>query len=250
MGIRVHKALGYGVDTIRVRKYQSDDPRLNEAILYKLREEYDDLDQGKLMKKLQDAKKDIIELHQIFNNSVLNKTEEIGVFDFTWMMKAMYDQTDPEMPSDLLHWDTEFGIGEVMLFRPFSHKNWLRYDDPIDHQEESRNRCETLDTPIYPWSWWTKIREPERKLEGSYKSYCRDSDMQFIDSGDYNQLVGRWDKKSPPLAKKNDLDHFLNDYRPIFPIDVTAMLWLFSPAFKDIVEFGNALRPMIYVYWS
>lgn len=251
MGIRVHKALGYGTDTIKLTKEDGvDDPRLNTDIFYTLNEEYGALDIKDLLKRVDDAKNDIIELHHILKNSVAATKKDIADFDWGWFRKSIYDATDLENPDHLIHWDTEYGIPNVMLFRPFCRKDWLRYDDQIDYNEERGNRCKFLNAPLYPHTWWTKIAEPTTKLEGRYTAYTKDGKFQFIEGGDYNMLVGRWDDRTPPIAKGKDLEHFENNYRPVFPIDLTAVLWFYSPAFKDIVEFANTLRPMIYVYWS
>jgi len=75
-------------------------------------------------------------------------------------------------------------------------------------------------------------------------------DLLTMDASAYSQLVGWWDKKQKPLVQGEALRHFLEDYRPVLPIDVTAVLWFMRDAFKDVDSFVNELRPMIYVYWG
>jgi hypothetical protein len=70
-----------------------------------------------------------------------------------------------------------------------------------------------------------------------------------MEAGEYNRLVGRWDRKQRPLAEESLLEHLLQNFRQTVP-DAVILYLAWTGAFRDVAAFVNDLRPMIYTYWG
>ena len=166
----------------------------------------------------------------------------------------------------------EFGCPNVMVFQPFSCiKEWTRFDNIIDYVEESakhnsRARWHTLRhlCGIYPYiGTMVRVSDPPISLlptlykfsEGAECTTDIDIDdsglPMYLSGGFYNQLIGRWDKKLPPIAEGDFLKHLIEDWRPTLPLE---LLWILTymgdkGCFNDVEAIKKSLQPMLYVYW-
>jgi hypothetical protein len=170
--------------------------------------------------------------------------------------------------------DTDGGKGNVMVFQPFSSvEEWSRSDNIVDYCEEtahfdSRSRVKSLVSlcGIFPYSGtMVRVRDPKIELlpplselgaiSEKYKSRDTVSDKHGIPyrmvGGEYNKFVGRWARKQKPIAQGALLDHFLNDWRPMLPLELVWMLTYMNDkgCFSDVEAIKRELRPLLYVYW-
>lgn len=181
-------------------------------------------------------------------------------------------------PYSAVEWDQEYGLRNVMLFVPAEHRHdWYRHDNIMDYYEEMgvdgpRRRATPLKgrTGVWPHDGVLKrfrLPTPEvaaKLTEGTPFLHAvthefaanreqDGADISRIPGGAYNQLIGKWSHNVGPVIKDPDvLRHFTEDWRPIVPLGVLALveyLGCFPDAYgpEGIV---NSLRPMIYVVWQ
>lgn len=288
MGVRVHKIIGYGLTDIKHRKGVVKDPRINMDRIDALRyaEDRDDSEEFTVAKFYKWVICNRRRLVQISRSEGLGRTVrdhhcDEGLFLMHYLPRqpryrgpARFQYLAKKDLSfhDIVTHDEECHPN-IMVFQPFTcAKAWSRYDDIIDYVEEtsqydSRDRYRDLSplSGIYPYIGdMIRFREPDEKLiaalrelgKGSARCTQINVDSEGLplrlDGGLYNQLVGRWDKKQPPLAKKELLDHLLNDWRPRLPLELVWILTYMSDkgCFNDVEAIKNSLRPMLFVYWS
>lgn len=271
MGIRVHKVIGYGTDTIQTseRGYDITDSRIDAAKLDALEEKAHEMSINQFIKWLEKEEEGILKFHLTHNplpptkgrKETEKEKHDWERMDFKFLLQSLKEfAKDKEKAARefslgrSLIWQGEYGIPKVMIFIPPSCPSWYRYDDTIDYHEEtttgeSANRYRFLEnTGIYPWNGrMIRIRDPK---PGVLKEGVNPDQYKFLDGGTYNQLIGRWDRNAPALTEGETLKHLKEDYRPIIPIDVSCVLWFFRQAFLDLDRFYNELRPMLYVYWA
>jgi len=256
MGIRVHKCIGYGIDGLKSRKYEIADPRIDKVAFDELHNKAYDMKIADVLEWAKKERESISKFHNRLNPHKNVPKDDQGDF---WLMDQLMgslirnNPKDASTPlSDSVVWDGEYGIAKVMLFIPLGMK-WSRYDDTIDHYEETELRRQRrwyrfLHTGgIFPWFGYVRMRDPR---PGVLKRGVNKDDFVRIENALHSQLVGAWDPKVPPLAKGEALRHFREDYRPVLPFELSCVLWYYRKAFRDLDAFANSLRPMIYVYWS
>ena len=259
MGIRIHKDLGYGVDNIQHGKkgWDMQDPRIDAKKFHDLHSKAYEMGGPEILKWLKNEKEALIKFHKKHHPAKVEEKPEFYDMDFKFLVHGLEDHAKEKKISDLgssIVWDGEYGLPNVLLFVPPTCPDWHRYDDMIDYHEETdkneqANWCRILErsSGIFPWSGrMIRFRDPKPGVVPPSKK----DDLLTMDASAYSQLVGWWDKKQKPLVQGEALRHFLEDYRPVLPIDVTAVLWFMRDAFKDVDSFVNELRPMIYVYWG
>jgi len=259
MGIRIHKVLGYGVDNIQHGKkgWDMQDPRIDTKKFRDLHSKAYEMGGPEILKWLKNEKEALVQFHDKHHPSKQKeKDDEFRDLDFQFFLRGIEDHLERKKIHDFgssIIWDGEYGLPNVMQFVPITCPDWRRYDDTIDYHEETDGREQANWVKflkvggIFPWNGWVRFRDPK---PGILKEDAKKGDLVRLDPATYSQLVGWWDKREKPLALGDTLKHFLEDYRPILPIDVTSILWFMRNAFKDVDSFLNELRPMIYVYWA
>jgi hypothetical protein len=268
MGIRVHKSLGYGVDNIKcMKKSQGSysvmaDPRIDRPKFDALHEKAHEMEGPELLRWLKKEKDGLVAFHAKHNPGRMS-VKDNDFYEFDWKFlyqsldRAIKDKKsgDISFGSSIIH-EGEFGLPEVLLFVPPTCPSWTRYDDTLDYHEETYIREEgqinwykfLRCSGIYPWSGrMIRYRDPK---PGVLNKGSNPDDLKLLDATTYSQLVGWWDSKHKPDAEGAALKHLKEDYRPAFPIDLMVLLWFMRDAFRNIDEFVNELRPMIYVYWG
>ena len=289
MGIRVNKALGYGILDLRTRSKDPkdedsgvpDDPRWDYAkYLADWCTPGGDGDAGKER-----------DLKHFLNWCIENKDRLLelnaaeGWRDTSahWLLtKALKDRLKKKLgrtwtaPYSAVSWGNEFQLANVVLFQPPQATDWTRHDDIIDYYEESNEngsvRRATLlprSTGIFPHDGYLRrFREPTDEVkaklsENSGKLQCfafpRDREKDGADitefaGGEYNQLVGRWDSnRLPPIIKDElVLKHLIEDWRPRVPFGIIAAMEYLGcfPNSEHPDSMINSLRPMVYVWWG
>lgn len=260
MGIRIHKALGYGIADLKTAKDgEFDDPRIDGEEFSACQDALYEMDWKKFQEWLKSEKEALIQFH--LGLTPYPRPGDDCQFEFAMMTNDKTWPKKPENPDPGSHviWDPEFGLPNVMLFVPTSCHSWMRYDDPIDYHEFTYspkgqiNRIKTIEgcCGIFPWSSsMACMTKAPAAIAPGLQAFERNAVRGWMSGGDYNQLVGRWDKKTPALAKGETLQFLLENYRPYIPLEATCLLWFLREAFKDVKAFTNSLRPMIYTYWA
>lgn len=268
MGIRVHKALGYGVDNIKcIKKSQGGysemaDPRIDRAKFRALEEKAYDMEGPEILRWLKKEKDDLVAFHAKHNpGRGANGNKESYEFDWKFLYQSL-DHMHKEKKLDSLDFggsvihQGEYGIPEVMLFVPPTCPSWKRYDDTLDYHEETYTKEQgqlnwykfLKCSGIYPWNgYMLRYRDPKPEI---LKEGAKSDDLKILDATTYSQLIGWWDPKHSPAAKGEFLRHLKEDYRPVLPLDLMMILWFMRDAFRKIDDFVNELRPMIYVHWG
>ena len=286
MSIRVTKQLGYGLKNLRTKKgtsrsWEPNDPRWDYA---KFRDWCDDVEKEQNLRQYLawcEANKDLLIQRM---NAELGRVEGRSSDHFL-MVEGIKDRIERKdaswtAPHSAVVWDYEGGLKNVVQFTPAEHYHeWRRYDHILDYYEETgpdgpRPRATFIEksTGIWPHSGTMKrfrpptTRELSNKLTGITETLQAQSydiagnrgkdgaEIEYVSGGSYNRLIGLWDpKRVPPVLTDPDLmKHFREDWRPILPMGVIALieyLGCFPDAF-GINGIANSLRPMIYVRWG
>lgn len=285
MSTRVNKQIGYGLKNLRTKKgddrsWEPKDPRWDYA---KFRADWlDDVDKERDLRQYlhwcKAHKDDLVSLMAAERGRV-----EGASTDHFLMVEGLKDRLRREdthwnAPYSAVLWDYEAGLKNAVLFTPAEHyHDWRRHDDIMDYYEEAgpngpQVRATFLkgSSGIWPHSGVMKrFRPPTRdlsdKLTGittTLQAYGHDialnrgkdgAEIEFLPAGNFNQLTGLWDPKQQPLLRDPDLlKHFREDWRPILPMGVFALIEYLG-CFPDAYGLNgivNSLRPMICVTWG
>lgn len=141
--------------------------------------------------------------------------------------------------------------GLVMLHSPFVQTSF-RKDDSIDHHEAGAGDSLKLlcPEPVPP----LKLKDVF-VLSGGASSIWPDSGAmigstgEWLGAGEYNQLVGRWCHSAQPAAKGPRLKE-LRTWRPRKPVWVVLLLWLLEQRSIDVDAIWERCWPMVYTYWE
>lgn len=274
MGIRVHKAIGYGIDDLRTKpgkdEYHhavADDPRYDGQAGRAVGERAYDMDASAFKKwcaaneariqALSDAESPVPDRMAV-------KLVIMGLGDLIERKQHW------NLGQSFVHQD-EFGLPNVLLvIDPPSYHSWCRYDETLDWTEEtdqhgSRNRVVRLRRPgIHPYDTrWKRVRLAEPGLWQSehltamgayYRDQCKFADEHgpvYIDAQAYSHLTGRWDPGLPAEARGPLHKHLLDDYRPSIPPGILAVLLWHEHCFPlGLQPVLDAMRPLLYVWWG
>jgi hypothetical protein len=224
MSSRIKKILGYGLIDIKAnKKLEITDNRFNKEGYFLKYEEDHEWTMPLFLKWLQEKK-------------VEEKSEE-----YYQLKQTIWDvsQNINKQFSDLIYYDSEFGLKRVMCIVPIGHNDWVRYDDTIDYYQNGNkvaNSVKLLDGGIYPYN----------------ASYVDIRDGRRVDSLYFHNL-----KSMLKLNMVNDHNlglcglNNINEMRFVHakvPHSITAMceyLQIFN-----LQQTALKLKPMIYTYFS
>ena len=138
---------------------------------------------------------------------------------------------------------------KFIVLKPSSSSDWFRYDDIIDYYIfPLKNKFKHINGGIYPYGnsmLCYKNKEENKHLMDRCKNR--------MNIGDYNQMIGKWDKKQKRLANEKDFNLLTSDWRINFPF--LLLYPLVYAKYKcnldiDIENIKNSLRPCLAVYWG
>lgn len=277
MGIRVHKAIGYGLDTLRTKPGKDeyhhatvDDPRFDWQ---QRRDDERTQDMGvKAFSEWIMANEarltELIAAESPVADPIALKLLLMGLGDMNKDLHYLW-----QLGRSLIHQD-EFGLpGVLLVIDPPSHQSWYRYDNTLDWTEETelhnqRNRVIRIQRPgIYPYDGrWKRIRPASEpgvwqdptfltSMGQYYRDQCKFQDEHgplFIEGQAFSFLTGRWDPpKRAAEASGPLLAHLLHDYRPSIPAGVLAVLLAFEKCFPlGLQPILDDMRPLLYVWWG
>ncbi len=247
MGIRVHKAIGYGLTDLKADHHKIKDPRVNYQ-RFREKTEGDDMDAIAFSRWMELNRDPILALYEKehpkpYGEERCRKSIE---FDFRYSIEWMRDKKCKRATGlhQMVVWEGEFGLPNVLQLIPPQEGSWYRYDNVIDWFEESQTeniepRVVKSNRGIYPWvAHVVRAREP--------------SPEALADGVDPNgpSAMDRQDHYFKKIASRGAArQHYEEDWRPEIPISIIAlMLWL--DCFNDVGSVIQQLRPLIYVYWS
>lgn len=147
MGIRIYKAIGYGLTDVAHADYEIVDSRIN--------------DESFLLGSDIPPVEDYI--------AFVERTTSDDDFDARLETGLLKHQTGESVDSSkLCIWKSEYGLPNVLLLQPFGCPEWRRYDSPIDYEEEAirgltmEYRAERLLGGIHPYEGYMDARTGER----------------------------------------------------------------------------------------
>ena len=250
MGIRIHKAMGYGIKNI------------------KLNEDGDYADE-RINSNFYDAINDTENEHA-FKDWVLNNQPEcIDILsdlyfeDRKWIkmdLELLKRSMDNSYDSELCHIIEYDDKADILLIPADHYKRWFRYDDAIDY-EESRLHGDGADNysidmfkentscGFYPYVGMQLKPNSLKIFSDEVSAFTqRRGAINTMEPSLYNQLTGRWDKNIPALISGDVLKHLQEDWAPRIPLVVKLYAHYFK-IFNDPVHVFD-LHPMLSVWWS
>lgn len=256
MGIRIHKAMGWGLVDVKTTNGRITDDRFN--IVSDEDSGWYETCENSLEKFIswvrRERKREAIKLAAAANNTTPgNKSGQqwgIDMFEIHGNKINRKEVLKKYQETHFFTHDSEGGNPEVVVFCPLGQKSFYRSDDTIDYYETSNmeptvkllNRC-----GIYPWVGLYKI--PGAPTPPSHPFDKETIDKITMDPAHYQMLVGRWDEDQPAIATGEIKEYLLKYYRPKIP-DSILLYTHFVGIFKDWIKTVQELRPMIYTFWS
>lgn len=247
MGIRIHKALGYGLSDVKVEKYRITDDRFFDQSAFMIEIGYNQIDGG-----YYESAESIYSL-----DGYIKYVKSRSKIDYRWIipMKSIGDYRW-SLSRNFIH-ESESELNNVFIVVPPFEKQWYRFDDIIDYVEEDRgtlgDKLKILQQGIWPFS---SMHQDKRDLEGKaldMRSSCfwwrmfnsiLDGDVQQEEALTISTLLEYLSKemgfKSFHDAKDNmipwipDRIRYFCEYTNLFNSNETI----------------NELRPMLFTYWS
>lgn len=232
MGIRINKALGYGLTNVANKDHEITDPRINADSF------------------LLSGEVPPIEDYIAFVERTAGKDE--GHFEALLEARMLQEYTGRDADSQgLCIWRCEYGLPEVLLLRPFGFTGWYRHDDPIDYEEAALRgatmECQVERTigGIYPWNGLHMDIRTGRRIQGNLVNAWR----QVVNAG------AKDDKDDLPLLNHLAQAMGCKDHAeaeqcivPLVPDEIRRVCeWgqLFTSP-----EVCFELRPLLYTYWG
>lgn len=269
MGIRIHKAIGYGLTDVQGDKdtWPIADPRINDKSLafdYEmdlkayatwLEERYPELDQSK--------------------EGWADEFRERPLMDQFWLRDRQRESPRDVRArtrdiSDCVIYSPEYGLPNVLLIQPVAMYDWSRYADAIDYPWEwlshpdSDDHVEHLPGPIYPFVTWMDKDTGQRVNDDHMWVLRNHSRPRWIMRGSLPVLIEpeeryryfpreglRDDETLGEIAKNLGFDglEWLREHVvPQVPGEVRD-LCEFAEMFTDDATW-RSLRPLIYTYWG
>jgi len=237
MGIRIHKAIGYGLtDVIADEDSWSlkNDPRFNpNGYMFEGENAF---------------------TRNGFTEYINSRIEELGNEDFDQFDLLLLKRQIEPMMTELYHsvvYDMEFGNPEVILFiPPTSIKNWTRYDDMIDYYDPANHSKDggiaesviKIDRPLWPWEAYINIKTipPTRLTNMQYQAHNTIRNLGLKQMKSPELML-----KSVGVATKEELDAYIV---PIIPAELVELI-KYLKIFTDD-KYIYQLRPLIYGYWG
>lgn len=257
MGLRIHKALGWGVDDVVVSSNDKDtsrvtDPRFNPSSVVFSDEDRDNYTDAAYLAHIEEV------MGEATIESIMNDTE--GLFVSKFMVEEMI-KSNPQHRG-------KYMVMDGMIYQPLGHQkaaiviippgnsdSWLQYDSPVDHYEslvDSGNSVmptvKKLSVTPYPYSGVMNAKTGE-KIDGPIiRTFTKITNLLLTATED--------ERKGLPelglaIAKKMGFESLDDATRTIIPYvpgdvrDFARWTGLFADdnAWKD-------LRPMVFTYWA
>lgn len=243
MGIRVNKLIGYGLTDIQYDKYTMTDPRIRtDSILF----DWDNPD-------FEDA-----EAYLKFLETVDDGKFELQMYRTLSTVENLADKYKFNDPRHCFHWGPEYGMGNVLAIRDFTHVDSHRSADIIDWVEETYvgidgsqvNWVRELPDGPFPHNGFFMDSETGNKFTKENYELALGF-KRLTNYGEENDTLDVFRNSELSLVEKLGYSSFDEAYKRIVP-NVPREI-------RNLCEFGKLfidpsdvrlLRPIIYCWWS
>jgi len=234
MGIRVHKFLGYGLTGLEHDGMKLTDERVNrESWLL--------------------AHDGVPALGDYFAWLEARRAASSKEFSFSldWVHLKNLGKENWPKPRDLddcAAYDPEYGRPDVLVVRPYSARDWYRFDDPIDYVQETylrdpgtaqESRADLIGACLYPYQSYMDDRTgtalDDKVFMWVRASNARDSSPEVLDT------FAQWAGFSGHAEASGHVVPFV----PEEVQDLVEYAQLFTHA-----GVWRQLRPVLYTYWA
>lgn len=243
MGIRIHKAIGYGLSDVKVDdEFGLCDERFykRSAFMYARNAHYTNAERSAEDVYTLQGFIDFCQTH-LHKTCALLETHALKRLD-TW-----------DIDSCFIH-ETESDLNNVFIVIPPTQSDWYRYNDIIDYIELTNSTTYTdsfkhVQQGIYPYSGVHQNAKGERlkpiKSCSWWRWYnsCLDGDIPQEHIQLYNILM---DESSRSLGFK-DFHDARDNIAPYVP-DIVRAFCTYTKLFVD-PNMVLRLRPMLYTWW-
>ena len=275
MGIRIHKAVGWGLNNLQTKQTGGKhpltvtaDPRFDAEAFRKVYVHVRGFAQFAAWTQEPSVKARIYELLRRETPWADAKGDPPGGYAFKQYTRnagrPQYKRWD--VGSCFIHGDEYHSAEALLVIPPEMLSTWFRHDNTIDWIEESEaaglqgpsNRTQMLTgCGIYPYSaGWIRHRDPAPGLWSDSTRHVQHRDELgplALDPASYSMLTGRWSPDQLASAQGDLLKHLREDWRPLVPGGVIAILVYYEThgCFPQGTEaLIDDLRPMLYAWWS
>jgi hypothetical protein len=218
MGIRIHKAMGYGLTDVQTPKGEfapEGDPRFKLDAWEELRERNWSLSFKDAQAHVRAREEQILE----WGLAVNGREDRTARTIMLGTRLAIREPLHKEGASSLIY-DAEMGLANTMLFVPWGrYDKWQRYNDDLDWFDEvttganGASRVDELKSPPYPYDRWV------------YKD-------------------GSGFAEREPIATRAE------KCRAWLPASLICAVSFWEECIVDMEAFLKQLKPLLYVYWS
>lgn len=243
MGMRIHKALGWGLKNVKYKKYKLADPRFNSSSA--IEGDYDERDEKFTTEKY---------IEWLENKIKTFEKDDFEIWNIKLEIKFLKEQQkDKQLKTDFcssMIYGTEYLLGNVFCCVPLCNfKQWFRHDDNIDYHIETKilkkntPYVKVFDDPLYPYLQYWDVRNG--KISNSEAFTFR---RCFNDSKKIDKKSQVMDEIAKMCGYENAED-CINYMKPIVP-NVIRWQLEFGNIFKDLNKTILELKPILYTYWS
>ena len=245
MGIRLLKAIGYGLDDVKTEQYVLKDERFNIDNFYNIDIHVDDY-----LKWLQ------AKLPSDYDPSKQQPLPEINM-DFLdiELEKRFLTSSKLNNLSNMIVSNFEYGLPNVVcIVPPLNYKEWVRYNNDIDAVEVSimleKNpdkdayapRIEIMKNGFYPFNGLFSNKENGEPLKGEVLAIYR----HFLFNE--NEIKDEFKNSKIDQFDNRTFNEMKESYNPMIPPSIIN-LCEFLNIFKDL-NTVYSLKPMFYSYWG
>lgn len=257
MGVRIIKAIGYGLDDLSVDKahgISTDDPRINHDSPVFDGDSEGLLDDASYLDHLT-AKTEMLHNEESFEHPDFELV-------FSKFMVEESNKGEKPLGSDVFQgiiYDGEYGDPKTLLIVPPGMSySWFRYDDAIDRIEsdlasESQSMPSTkrIPFPPYPFAGWMDTRTGVKltsEQENGVRQLQRLERVKTTQTFEKAESFGVVLDKMSEHAGFEDHESFTKNLAPLVPLGVRDLAeW--AGIFTDDTTWRQ-LRPMLYTYWG
>lgn len=245
MGIRINKAIGYGLKDLKQSIDEDTRITLNDEDIYQT-----DFNDFKLL--LEDEEKCLEILTSTFG--VTSSKAKLNLFNIKIALKMFAKHKKYPQCNDFIDYNIE--NSKFILFYPINnvinapYGTWKRHDDVIDYYENRIYKENLSDTIVdlsehgacglFPYNH-AMLLKPGRENKTKI-------DRDTIEASLYNQLVGNWSSNVKPCANEETVKHLLEDWCCDIPASIILFIHYFN-IFQDPMTVYE-LKPLLCQWWS
>jgi hypothetical protein len=250
MGIRIHKVMGYGITDLQTHKGYITDPRFNLQSVPFLN--WDD-DSEEPEDDLEDATGYFKYIEALRKNRREGATMLDLGYDY-YTLKRDLGKKHSVLSSIVFNF--EMGSPNTLCLVPVGQQDsWMRYDDPIDYEEEfirsSKKKSKNADLKprvdlipkdnLYPYSEYDDIRTGERVKDENLRTVRSMIELNLIEGEQLDSFIN----SQLGIASYEEFKQYIVPRTPQDLVDLVNYTKLLTD-----IKYIRDFKPMIYSYWS